>query len=75
MYVDCFSLSVVSLTPILAKCSRATFVEMLGQRVDLLLILTWLPQSSICASVWLVNDDDITKLTPCLRDSQPSLGQ
>ena len=37
------------------------FVEMLRQRVDLLLISPCLVQSSICASVWLVNDADMTK--------------
>ena len=37
------------------------FVEMLGQRVDLTLYWPCFVQSSICASVWLVNDADMTK--------------
>src|SRR6516165_7833789 len=37
-------------------------VEVLGQDVDLVLVLPWLVKSSIWASTWLVNEALITKL-------------
>jgi hypothetical protein len=41
--------------------ARDLLVEVLRQDVDLVLVLAGLVKSSICASVWLVNEADMTK--------------
>ena len=41
---------------------RDLLVEVLGQRVDLLLVVVGMPEQLIWAITWLVNEFDITKL-------------
>src|SRR6202044_1838533 len=61
-YFDCSGVILVSLTPIFARCSEATFSSRcLGRVYTCFLYSLGLVKSSIWASVWLVNEADITK--------------
>mmetsp|Transcript_46701 Transcript_46701/g.123968 ORF Transcript_46701/g.123968 Transcript_46701/m.123968 type:complete len:202 (-) Transcript_46701:829-1434(-) len=62
-YLDCSSVSLVSLAPRWPKCSAATFSSsFLGRMYTFLpnLLVSLLAQISSCASTWLVKEHDMT---------------